>query len=150
MEENTEQQYDLGFKEPIGNKIKDRKWKVELFFLKIRTNTLLKNPFVWILSFLTITLILIQKYYYDNFFSKIPKEIPLFQIKDNLEHRLVDSNILQIIMIVSALLTVVSIFLAIKTYYKFKILSFMILGNIFLSILIITIEYIRVFSIYIH
>lgn len=147
--EAKEQQLDMGFKEPFSNKIKKDKYKIDLFFVRLRTNSLLKNPAIWILSFLTISFLLIQKHYYDNYFNQLPKDIPLFKIKESLEFRLVDSNYLLPILLISILLTIVSLILTLRTYYKFKILSIMILGNLFLSIFLITVAYIRIFGIYI-
>jgi hypothetical protein len=151
MDKKTEieQQLDMGFKEPIGNKVQNYKYKTELFFTKLRANSLAKSPFIWISLILTISMIFIQFYYYRNFIERLPKEIPLFLISQNLDLRLASSNYLFWIIILSIALTVFSAIIAIKKYYQFKFISMLIMTNLFIAIFLITISYIKIFGVYI-
>ncbi len=151
MDKKTEieQQLDMGFKEPIGNKVQNFKYKTEIFFAKLRANSLAKSPFIWISLILTISMIFIQFYYYRNFIERLPKEIPLFLISQNLDLRLASSNYLFWIIILSIALTVFSAIIAIKKYYQFKFISMLIMTNLFIAIFLITISYIKIFGVYI-
>lgn len=150
MEENKEvQQLDMGLKEPVSNKFKNFKYKVELFFIKLRTNSLFTTPFLWISASIVVSLILVQAYYYVNFFEKLPNEIPLFSITRNPELSLVNRDSLLWILILSIFLTVFSFTVALKMYYKFKVISIFIMTNIVICIFFLTISYIKIFGIYI-
>jgi hypothetical protein len=147
--EIEEQQLDMGFKEPLSNKLRKIKYKIEMFFMRLKTNSLLKSPPLWIFSSLTASLLFVQYYYYHNYFTILPREIPLFVIRENLEFRLVQNHYLLPVLIFSLVLTIVSLIIAIKIYYRFRPLSILILGNMFVSIFLITIAFIRIFGIYI-
>ncbi len=147
--QTEEEQMNLGLKEPFSNRLRYKKQKIEIFFIKLRTNSLLKSTPMWFFSFLTISLILVQKNYYDNYFHTLSKEIPLFQISQNLEHRLAENDYLLTILVISGILGIMSFLFALKKYYQFKNLSIMTMGNVFVSILLITIAYIKIFGIYI-
>ena len=144
-----EQQLDMGFKDPVSNKFKKLKHRIEMFFIRLKTNSLLKSVPLWIFSSLTISLLFVQYYYYHNYLSVLPREIPLFVIMEDLEFRLVQNHYLLPVFILSVILTTVSLIIAIKTHYRLRPLSIMILGNMFVSIFLITIAYIKIFGIYI-
>jgi hypothetical protein len=146
---NEIEQLDMGLKEPISNRFKNFKYKVEIFFIGLRTNSLFTAPFLWISCALVASFILIQNYYYVNFIDKLPKEVPLFLIAKSPELRLVDKDFLLWILIISVALTIISLLIAVKTYYKFKFISVFTMTNLVLGLLLLTISYIKIFSIYI-
>ncbi len=148
-EESKIEQLEMGLQEPFSNRFKNFKYKVEIFFVKMRTNSLLTSPFLWINFVATISLLLVQSYYYTNFFDKLPKEIPLFTIAKTSELRLVEKDFLLLILIFSIFLTIVSVFLTLKTFYRSKFVSIFIMTNLLLTVLFITLSYIKIFGIYI-
>ena len=143
------EQLDMGLREPFSNKYKNLKYKVELFFVGLRTNSLFTAPFLWITTILSVSFVLIQNYYYNNFIERLPKEVPLFTIARSPELKLVNKDFLLWILVISIVLTAVSVFIAIKSYYKFKLISVFIMTNLVLGLLLLTISYIKIFSIYI-
>lgn len=142
-------QLDMGLKEPASNKLMSLKYKTRLFFAALRTNSLFTAPFIWITCTLGISFILIQNHYYTNFFDKLPKEIPVFQLARDPGLRLVDKDFLFWILIFSIILFLISTFITIKMYYRFKFISILTMTNLVLGLLLITMSYIKIFSIYI-
>ncbi len=150
MEKKNEvEQLDMGLKEPVSNRLKNFKYRIELFFIGLRTNSLFTTPFLWISVALATSLILIQNYYYTNFIDRLPKEIPLLMIAKNPQLRLLDKEALLLVLIFSIFLTIISLFISIKTYYKFKFISMLIMINLVLGLILLTVSYIKIFSIYI-
>ena len=150
MEKKNEvEQLDMGLKEPFSNRFKNLKYKIELFFIKVRTNSLFTSPFLWITLILTTSFLLIQTHYYLNFFENLPKEIPMFLIAKNPEARLVGKEFLLGVIIISAFLTAVSLLISFKIFYKSKIAAAFIMTNLVLGVLLATISYIKIFGLYI-
>ncbi len=150
MEKEKEvEQLDMGLKEPKLNIFRKWKYKIEFFFAGLRANSLFTAPFLWFSSTLAVAFILVQNYYYANFINQLPKEIPLFAIAKNPELKLVDKDFLLGVLIFSILLTLISFFIATKTYYRFKFMSIFTMTNLVLTLLLITISYIKIFSSYI-
>ncbi|GEM_PF-3579253 len=148
-ENNQEEQLDLGFKEPFSNKLRDKKYRAKLFFVKLRTNSLLKNPAMWIFTLLSVSMLLIQHHYYTNYLDKLPSKIPLFDTPENLELRLVDSEYLFTVFLFCVFLFIISFALSIRMFPKFRSLSIMILGNLFIGIFLITVAYVKIFGVYV-
>lgn len=143
------EQLDMGLKEPALNRFRNWRYKTELFFTGIRTNSLFTAPFLWISCSLVISLILVQNYYYVSFIEQLPKEVPLFAIAKSPELRLVNKDFLLWIIIFSIILTIISIFISARTYYKFKFISIFTMTNLVLGLLLLTISYIKIFTTYI-
>jgi hypothetical protein len=150
MEKKNEiEQLDMGLKEPFSNRFKNFKYKIELFFLKFRTNSLFTSPFVWITLILTTSFLFIQFHYYLNFIGNLPKEIPMFLIAKNPEAKLVEKEFLIAVIIISVLLTVISLLISYKIFYKSKIAAAFIMTNLVLGVFLATISYIKIFGLYI-
>ncbi len=143
------EQLDMGLKEPVFNRFRGWKYRVELFFAGMRANSLFTAPFLWISCSLVISFILVQNYYYVNFIDQLPKEVPLFAIAKSPELRLVNKDLLLWIIIFSIILTIISVFISARTYYRFKFISIFTMTNLVLGLLLLTISYIKIFSTYI-
>ncbi len=146
--EQTEQ-LDMGLKEPFSNRLAGFKYNLEVFFVGLRTNSLFSSPFLWVYSALSVSLISIQAYYYFNFIDQLPREIPLFLFVQNPEFALADKNSLFLILLAGAIFTVISVIIAIKTFYKFKLISILIMMNLVVGLFLLTMSYIKIFGIYI-
>ncbi len=146
---NETEQLDMGLKEPVSNKLRGFKYRVEFFFVKLRTNSLFTAPFLWISFALASSFTLIQYYYYANFIDKLPKQVPLFLIAKNPDSRLVDKDLLLWYLVLSAFIAIISLLISIKIYYKFKFMAIFITTNLILGLLLLTISYIKIFSLYI-
>ena len=148
-EKNEIEQLNMGLQEPFFNRFKNFKYKFELFFVKLRTNSLFTAPFLWITSVLTASFILVQYHYYTSFIDKLPKEIPLFSIAKISELKLVNKEYMLIIFILSVILAIISLFISLKIFYRSKFMSIFIMTNLVLAMLLITISYIKIFGVYI-
>lgn len=148
-EKNQIEQLDMGLQEPLSNRLKNFKYKIELFFIKLRTNSLFTAPFLWISFVLTTSFILIQHYYYINFLERLPKEIPLFSISKIPSLKLVSKEYMLFVLILSIILALISLFISLKIFYRSKFMSIFIMTNLVLAMLLITITYIKIFSVYI-
>ena len=150
MEKKNEvEQLDMGLKEPASNKFKHFKYKTELFFTKLRTSSVFTAPFMWISCAFAVALIFTQYYYYKNFFEFLPKEIPLFLTAKTPDLKLVEKEILLVFLVLSIIVALFSVVLAVKNYYRFRIISMFVMTNLVLGILLLTISIIKIFGIYI-
>ena len=150
MEKKQEvEQLDMGLKEPKSNRFRHLKYRIEIFFTRLRTNSLFTAPFLWISCAFAFSFILVQNYYYTSYIGQLPREIPLFAIAKTPELRLADREILLFIIIFSIFLTLISFLISTKMYYKFRLVSLFIMVNLTFTLLLITISYIRIFSAYI-
>lgn len=148
-EPEQEQQLDLGLQEPFSNKLVSTRYRIELFFVKLRANSILRNPLVWIIPILTLTLILIQYYYFHNYYSQLPNEIPIFNITNNLDYKIANKEVLIWIMGISLFLSIASIIAASRKFYQSRQITIITIINLLVAIFLITFAYIKIFSIYI-
>ncbi len=144
-----EEQLNMGLQEPISNKFKSLKYRIELFFVKIRTHSLFTAPFLWISLIFTLSLISTQYHYYINFVDKLPREIPLFLLANNPELRLVEKEALFFILIISLILTIISVAITLKIFYKSKFIAILTMVNLALSVSLLTFAYIKIIGMYI-
>jgi len=150
MEKKDEvEQLNMGLQEPASNKLKHFKYKTELFFTKLRASSVFTAPFMWISCAFTVALIITQYYYYRNFFDLLPKEIPLFLTAKTPDLKLVEKEILLVLLAISVLFALLSVVIAVKNYYRFRIISMFVMTNLVLGILLLTISIIKIFGIYI-
>ncbi len=146
--EETEQ-LNMGLKEPFANRLAGVKYNLEVFFVGLRTNSLFSAPFLWVSCALSISFISIQAYYYFGFIDNLPREIPLFLLAHSPEFAIADKNSLFLLLLACILFFVISVIIAVKTFYKFKFVSILIMMNLVISLFLLTISYIKIFGIYI-
>lgn len=143
------EQLNMELKEPFSNRLVGLKYSFELFFVGLRTNSLFSAPFLWIYCALSISFISVQAYYYFNFIDQLPREIPLFLVASTPELAIADKNALFFILLACVFFTVVSVFVAIRTFYKFKPISILVMMNLVIGLFLLTVSYIKIFGIYI-
>lgn len=146
---NEVEQLDMGLKEPFGNRFKNFRYNLELFFAKLRTHSLFTAPFLWISLAIVCSLISVQIYYYLNFFENLPKEVPVFLIARDANLRLLEKDFLLWFIILSILFTLISLIVSVKVFYRFKFIAMFVMTNLTIAVSFLTIAFIKIFGIYI-
>lgn len=121
------EQLDLGFKEPLQNKFWGFKSSLAKRLRFVETIRYIRSPAVLILIGISISLNYLLFDYISTGISELPKQVPFLLNYINLDMRLVNREDLELVWIVSGILTFVSIFTTAKIYNRKQYMSYFIL-----------------------
>lgn len=122
-------QLDLGMK-PKGlpailNLVTSRVHRWLSYFEVIRFT---KDFWVWFFLTLSIANTVFQSYIYIQSINKLPRIIPIFTFYNRLDLKLINSELVILIPLLSLAITVVVFFQAFKNYHKEKDITYILLG----------------------
>ncbi len=134
-EKNTEdQQFDLGLKEPFGNKFARIKTKLINFSLIFETKRFFRKTANWLMIFAIILLNTLLINYTIYCIDKLPKQIPFLQNSLVLSSRLITTNSLKYTFLIIPFISFISVLISYKSFNKKEYLSYLVLFITVMSI----------------
>ena len=141
-----EKQLDLGLKQSPKNILYKIRSKISDILIRFEIKEFLRNPFTWFVIILSLCLIGVQIYILLNNISSYPNEIPIWQNQTSLEKRLENKEFLYFFPSLSGFIIIFGSVLTNIFYHKEKFLSKMMLLSIILSIIGLTIAFLKLVS----
>lgn len=142
-------QFDLGLKQPRGNKIAGFRARFSKRFQHITNQTFLRSPYTWAIFFISTALVLVQMYYMLNFLDDLPPRVPVYMNSTELVSRLGSKFELLTLPLLSFVIVVATSLSGLRLYNSRKELIVFSLLNMLVSVGVLTLVVLQTFSIYI-
>jgi hypothetical protein len=138
-----EKQLNLGLKESPGNFFLKIKGRITKTFIRFEIKEFLKSPLTWLTVIISLCLIGTQIYTLVNNFDFYPSEIPIWKNQTSSALKLAEKDIIIIFPSFSAFLLILGTTLSNIFYHREKFLSKVLLYSTLMSILSLTISFIK-------
>jgi hypothetical protein len=138
-----EKQLDLGLKQSPKNFLYKIKRGLDAFLVKFEIKRFLRSPFTWFTIIISLSLIFFLFYILIQEISIYPKELPVWQNQTSLYKRLADKDSLYFFPVASSIVLLSGILFANFFYHKEKFLSKILLLTVLLSIIGLTLSFLK-------
>lgn len=148
-QEKTPKQLSLGLNSPVSNIFTNLKWRVTSRLNLFEANTFINDPIVWFFAVIQLVAIFYQLIYILNGLPKLPSVLPLFDYASTTSTFLIPKLYFGLLPIAGFFVFAYTFRLSRSYYFRNSLLAHYILFISSLSIIVMCLHLIKIFSQYV-